>query len=77
MYLNVLYSYFIEIISVIKSKIYFEIYIIDVCETFFFDNFYFLDVFDESASRVGQNLFNFGVKTLGQICSTSGLSVKV
>ena len=52
---------------------------IDVCETLilFFDNSYFLDVFDESVSRVGQNLFNFGVKTLGQICSTSGLSVKV
>jgi len=34
------------------------------------------DVFDESVSKVGENLFNFGVKTLGQICSTSGLSVK-
>ena len=34
-------------------------------------------MFGESVSIVGENLFNFGVKTLGQICSTSGLSVKV
>lgn len=33
-------------------------------------------MFGESVSIVGENLFNFGVKTLGQICSTSGLSVK-
>jgi len=34
------------------------------------------DVFDETVSRVGGNLCDYGVKTLGQICSSTGLSVK-
>jgi DNA-directed RNA polymerase III subunit RPC3 len=34
------------------------------------------DMFDEAVSQVGANLLDYGVKTLGQICSSSGLCVK-